>query len=140
MSKALPRSLLGIFTSLLTALTFAACTTAQPSVARTAATKTAQKERREKSLAYRGKIVRHEDQHLGLTAYVLVLDKEMQFAGDDFVEPCAVQEIQLCPPDQLDLSEYLTGSVSVDGEAFGEHSAHHIRPVLLSQIVIQREP
>lgn len=140
MSNVKPRSLLGIFASLLSALTFVACTTAQPSVARTAAKKTAQKERREKSLAYRGKIVRHEDQHLGLTAYVLVLDKEIQFAGDDFVDPCSVQEIQLCPSEQLDLSQYVNGSVSVDGEAFGEHSAHHIRPVLLSQIVIQREP
>lgn len=139
MSHALPRSLLGIFTSLLTALIFVACTTAQPSVARTAATKTAKKERREKSLAYRGKIVRHEDQHLGLTAYVLVLDREMQFAGDDFVEPCVVQEIQLCPPDDLNLSQFLQSKVSVDGQLFGEHSAHHIRPVLLSQIVIQRE-
>lgn len=91
-----------------------------------------------KANIYRGQLIRLKNQHLGSDAFVLILDKEIKFPGDNFVQECRVHEIQLCEPDGVDLKDYLSRPIAITGKLFGEHTAHHIRRVLVDEVRILR--
>ena len=86
---------------------------------------------------YEGTLIKIRYEHAGngemLTGYILRTSNPVEFPGDEFVEGCAVDELQVnWLLEEHDINSLVNKRVRFSGELFGGHTAHHCRKVLLN--------
>jgi hypothetical protein len=86
---------------------------------------------------YEGVLTKIHYEHAGnaqmLTGYILKTVTPVHFPGDEFLDKCIIDEIQInWLITERNIDHYVNKQVKLSGELFGEHSAYHCRKVLLN--------